>query len=142
MSWSERLQACVMAWVGQISQIQLQQQQLQQQHQQQQHQHQQQQQQQPVAAYFHLLPLISAFADAVDRGVRDKHVDDLTNDLINRFEKCQEILNSISRTMNPKTLTLNGQKQKVEEFENQLSQRRELTNKYRQMVEKAVGSTP
>eukprot|EP00249_Psilotum_nudum_P036216 c6586_g1_i2 orf=226-474(+) len=64
----------------------------------------QQQHPQSMASHFHLLPLIETFADAVERGIRDQHVEDLMNDLINRFNKCQEILISTSNNVNPKLM--------------------------------------
>ncbi|CAM6095715.1 unnamed protein product [Calypogeia fissa] len=103
----------------------------------------QQQNQQPheLASHFHLLPLIEAAADAVERGAMDQHVNELVNDLSSRFERCQQLLNSINISSSPKPVTLRLQKQKLAEYENHLNERRELLAKYKHLVEEAVNSS-
>ncbi|EFJ35645.1 hypothetical protein SELMODRAFT_405193 [Selaginella moellendorffii] len=98
------------------------------------------QQQQPqlgaapnLLSQFHLFPLIEAIADATERGVRDQRVDDLVNELGNRFERCQQLLAPHAASSKP--LTLRNQKMKLQEYENQLNLRREALSKYREMVE-------
>ncbi|XP_042504932.1 mediator of RNA polymerase II transcription subunit 9 isoform X2 [Macadamia integrifolia] len=85
-------------------QQQQQQQQLQQQQQQQQQRHQQQHHQhQSLASHFHLLHLVENLADAIESGTRDQH-SDTVSDLTGHFEKCQQILNSISGSINAKAM--------------------------------------
>ncbi|KAK0596315.1 hypothetical protein LWI29_014595 [Acer saccharum] len=137
----------------QFTQLQPQQQQQQQfvqqqqrtlQHQQQQQQQQQQQNQhhQSLASHFHLLHLVENLGDAIENGTRDQHSDALVNELNNHFEKCQQLLNSISGSISSKAMTVEGQKKKLEESDQLLNQRRELIGKYRNSVEKLVKSEP
>ncbi|KAJ0724707.1 putative mediator of RNA polymerase II transcription subunit 9 [Helianthus annuus] len=128
-------------------QFQLQHQQQQQQQQQRyqisQQQQQQQQQQQPsqsLASHFHLQNLVENLADAIENGTRDQHFDTLVTELSSNFEKCQQLLNTISGSIATKAATVEGQKQKVEEAEQMLSQRRELIAKYRNSVEEITKS--
>ncbi|KAI5593819.1 hypothetical protein POPTR_003G037200v4 [Populus trichocarpa] len=130
-----------------------QQQQYQQQQSQQQRFIQQQQQQQPqvqqqnhhhqsLASHFHLLQLAENLADAIENGTRDQHSDALVNELNTHFDKCQQLLNSISSSINAKAMTVEGQKRKLEESEQLLNQRRELIGKYRNSVEELLKSEP
>jgi len=118
----------IMAWMGMQSQ------------QQNQSQNQLQiQQHQPSASQFHLLHLIEGLADAVEGGVRDQHSDMLVNELTAQFEKCQQLLNAFAGPND--TMTVRGQKQKLEEYEKQLNNRRDLVMKYKSIVENYVGSS-
>ncbi|XP_056167971.1 mediator of RNA polymerase II transcription subunit 9 isoform X4 [Syzygium oleosum] len=74
------------------------------------HQQQQQQQHQSLASHFHLLHLVESLADVVENGTRDQHSD---------------------------SLTVEGQKRKVEEAEQMLNQR-----SYRNSVEELIKSEP
>ncbi|KAI3711981.1 hypothetical protein L1987_70530 [Smallanthus sonchifolius] len=128
-------------------QFQLQQQQQQQQQHQQRYQisqqQQQQQQQQPsqsLASHFHLQNLVENLADAIENGTRDQHFDTLVTELSSHFEKCQQLLNTISGSIATKAATVEGQKHKVEEAEQMLNQRRELIAKYRNSVEELTKS--
>ncbi|KAG6606716.1 hypothetical protein SDJN03_00058, partial [Cucurbita argyrosperma subsp. sororia] len=114
----------------------LQQQQQQQQKQQQYHQH------QSLASHFHLFHFVEKLADAIETGVRDQQSDALVNDLNNHFEKCQQLLNSISGSLSSKAMTVEGQKKKLEEHEQLLSYRRELIGKYKSSVEELVKGEP
>ncbi|KAL8242713.1 hypothetical protein R6Q59_013015 [Mikania micrantha] len=120
-------------------QFQLQQQQHQQQQQQRyqisQPQQQQQQPSQSLASHFHLQNLVENLAGAIENGTRDQHFDTLVAELTSHFEKCQQLLNTISGSIATKAATVEGQKQKVEEAEQMLNQRRELIAKYRNSVE-------
>ncbi|XP_078428138.1 mediator of RNA polymerase II transcription subunit 9-like isoform X2 [Wolffia australiana] len=60
------------------------------------------------------------------------------NELTNRFSNCQQLLNSISGSMNTIPVTVEGQKRRLEEAEQQLNQRKALLNKYRSCVEELV----
>ncbi|KAH1066398.1 hypothetical protein J1N35_031385 [Gossypium stocksii] len=127
----------------QFQQQQQQQRMLQQQQQQQQQQQvQQNQQQQSLASHFHLLHLVENLADAIDNGSRDQHSDALVNELNNHFEKCQQLLNSIAASINSKSMTVEGQKKKLEESEQLLNQRRDLIAKYRSSVEDLLKTEP
>ncbi|XVF74398.1 hypothetical protein PTKIN_Ptkin13bG0107400 [Pterospermum kingtungense] len=108
----------------------------------QQQQGQQNQQHQSLASHFHLLHLVENLADAIDNGSRDQHSDALINELNNHFEKCQQLLNSISASINTKAMTVEGQKKKLEESEQLLNQRRDLVAKYRSSVEDLVKNEP
>ncbi|KAK6914746.1 hypothetical protein RJ641_019863 [Dillenia turbinata] len=112
----------------QQQQFHQQQQQLQQQPQQQRlHPQQQQQQQhhhQSLASHFHLLHLVENLADVIENGNRDQHSDALVNELNNHFEKCQQMLKSISDSISMKSMTVEQQKRKLEESEQLLAQRR------------------
>ncbi|KAJ8756153.1 hypothetical protein K2173_024700 [Erythroxylum novogranatense] len=115
----------------------IQQQQLQQQQQQQQsHQH------QSLASHFHLLNLAENLADVVENGNRDQQSDALINELNSQFEKCQQLLNSISTSINTKAMTVEGQKRKVEESEQLLNQRRDLITRYMNSIEELIKSQP
>ncbi|KAJ4717882.1 Mediator of RNA polymerase II transcription subunit 9 [Melia azedarach] len=103
---------------------------------------QQTQHHQSLASHFHLLHLVENLADAIENGTRDQHSDALVNELNSHFEKCQQLLNSISGSLNTKAVTVEGQKRKLEESEQLLSQRRELISKYRNSVEELVKSEP
>ncbi|KAL5723965.1 hypothetical protein ACHQM5_007293 [Ranunculus cassubicifolius] len=124
-----------------LNQQQQQQQQRQLQQQQQQlHQQQQQQQQnhQSLASHFHLKHLVENLADVIEIGTRDNHSDVLVNELTNNFDKCQQLLNSISGSISTKAMTVEGQKRKLEESEELLNQRRELITKYRSSVDELI----
>ncbi|KAK9060516.1 hypothetical protein SSX86_021220 [Deinandra increscens subsp. villosa] len=129
-------------------QFQIQQQQQQQQRyqipQQQQQQQQQQQPSQSLASHFHLQNLVENLADAIENGTRDQHFDTLVSELSSHFEKCQQLLNTISGSIATKAAdclqTVEGQKHKVEEAEQMLNQRRGLIAKYRSSVEELTKS--
>ncbi|PSR96166.1 Mediator of RNA polymerase II transcription subunit like [Actinidia chinensis var. chinensis] len=129
-------------------QFQPQQQQLQPQPQQQRfQQHPQQNQQQhhdhqSLASHFHLLHLVENLADAIENGTRDQHSDSLVTELTNQFEKCQQLLNSISGSINAKAMTVEGQKRKLEESEQLLNQRKDLIAKYRNSVDELIKTEP
>ncbi|KAJ7963181.1 Mediator of RNA polymerase II transcription subunit 9 [Quillaja saponaria] len=110
--------------------------------QQQQQQQQQHQQHQSLASHFHLLQLVENLAEVVEHGTRDQQSDALVNDLSSHFEKCQQLLNSISVSLSSKAMTVEGQKKKLEESEQLLSQRRDLFAKYRNSVEELIKSEP
>lgn len=101
-------------------------------------QQQQQQNLQSLASHFHLLHLVENLADAIENGTRDQHSDLLVNELTNNFDKCQQLLNSISGSISTKAMTVEGQKHKLEESEQLLNQRRELIAKYRSSVDELV----
>ncbi|KAL5822490.1 hypothetical protein ACOSQ4_020390 [Xanthoceras sorbifolium] len=103
---------------------------------------QQNQHHQSLASHFHLLHLVENLADAIENGTRDQHSDALVNELNNHFEKCQQLLNSISGSISSKAMTVEGQKRKLEESEQLLNQRRDLLSKYRNSVEELVKSEP
>ncbi|XP_057455226.1 mediator of RNA polymerase II transcription subunit 9 [Lotus japonicus] len=131
------------------SQFQQQQQQQQQQlYQQQQRllQQQQQQQQQSIhqslASHYQLLHLVENLAEVVDHGTPDQQSEALITELTNRFEKCQQLLNSISGSISTKAMTVEGQKKKLEESEQLLNQRRDLIADYKKSVEELVRSEP
>ncbi|CAN0881673.1 Mediator of RNA polymerase II transcription subunit 9 [Linum grandiflorum] len=125
-------------------QQQLQQQRMlqQQQQQQQQPQPQQTQHHQSLASHFHLFPWVDKLADAIENGTRDQHSDVLVNELNNQFDKCQQLLNSISSSITSKSMTVEGQKKKLEETEQLLNQRRDLIGEYKTSVEDIVKSEP
>ncbi|KAK4347444.1 hypothetical protein RND71_033783 [Anisodus tanguticus] len=126
----------------QMQQQQHQMQQQQQQQQQQQHQQQQQQQQhhQSLASHFHLLQLVENFADTIESGNRDQHSDALVTELKNQFEKCQQLLTSISGSISSRSMTVEGQKRKKAECEQLLNQRRDLVSRYKGSVEELINS--
>ncbi|KVI10989.1 hypothetical protein Ccrd_010603 [Cynara cardunculus var. scolymus] len=79
--------------------------------------------------------LVENLADAIENGTRDQHFDTLVTELSSHFEKCQQLLNTISGSIATKAATVEGQKRKVEEAEQMLNQRRDLIAKYRYSVE-------
>ncbi|CAH9121804.1 unnamed protein product [Cuscuta epithymum] len=130
-------------------QQQQQQQQQQQFNQQQQQLYQQQQQmqthtppppapQQSLASHFHLIQLVENLADVIENGTRDQHSDALVNELKNQFDKCQQLLNSISASISSKSMTVEGQRQKLAEAEELSNQRKELISKYKTSVEELL----
>ncbi|KAG8481823.1 hypothetical protein CXB51_027222 [Gossypium anomalum] len=108
----------------------------------QQQQVQQDQHHQSLPSHFHLLHLVENLGDAIDNETRDQHSDDLINELNNHFEKCQQLLNSIGASINTKPMTVEGQKQKLEESEQLLNQRRDLIANCRSSVEDLVKTEP
>ncbi|MFQ6651957.1 hypothetical protein Gotur_024061 [Gossypium turneri] len=78
----------------------------------QQQQVQQDQHHQSLPSHFHLLHLVENLGDAIDNGTRDQHSDDLV--CLGFFSPSFKILK----------LTVEGQKQKLEESEQLLNQRR------------------
>ncbi|KAK8274282.1 hypothetical protein V6Z11_D10G064500 [Gossypium hirsutum] len=108
----------------------------------QQQQVQQDQHHQSLPSHFHLLHLVENLGDAIDNGTRDQHSDDLINELNSHFEKCQQLLNSIGASINTKPMTVEGQKQKLEESEQLLNQRRDLIANCRSSVEDLVKTEP
>ncbi|KAL5579485.1 hypothetical protein UlMin_011927 [Ulmus minor] len=101
-----------------------------------------QQHHQSLASHFHLFPLVEKLADTIENGNRDTQSDALITDLNNHFEKCQQLLNSISGSISTKAMTVEGQKRKLVESEQMLNQRRDLIGKYRMSVEELVRSEP
>ncbi|PNX76043.1 hypothetical protein L195_g031988, partial [Trifolium pratense] len=63
-------------------------------------------------------------------------------ELSNHFDKCQQLLNSISASISTKAMTVEGQKKKLEESEQLLNQRRDLVVNYTKSVEELVRSEP
>ncbi|KAL0917866.1 hypothetical protein M5K25_012967 [Dendrobium thyrsiflorum] len=103
--------------------------------QQQQQQHHDHHHHQSLASHFHLLHLAESLAEAVESGTRDQQSEALMNELTNHFDKCQQLLNSISGSITTKAMTVEGQKRKQEETKQLLNQRKELIAKYRSSVE-------
>nr|ACU13583.1 unknown [Glycine max] len=109
---------------------------------------QQQQQQQPqnlhqsLASHYHLLHLVENLAEVIEHGTPDQPSDALINESSNHFEKCLQLLNSISGSISTKAMTVEGQKKKLEESEQLLNQRRDLIGNYRKSVEDLVRSEP
>ncbi|KAF4399273.1 hypothetical protein G4B88_022356 [Cannabis sativa] len=97
-----------------------------------------QQHHQSLASHFHLFHLVSKLAETVDNGTRDQQSDALISDLNTHFEKCQQLLNSISGSISTKAMTVDGQKKKLEESQQMLNQRRDLMNKYIHSVQELV----
>ncbi|KAG0454596.1 hypothetical protein HPP92_023888 [Vanilla planifolia] len=95
---------------------------------------------QSVASHFHLLHFAEKLAEAVESGSRDQHSEALISELTSHFEKCQQILNSISGSVSAKAMTVEGQKHKLEETKQLLDQRKELIAKYRDSVEELVNA--
>ncbi|XP_051135789.1 mediator of RNA polymerase II transcription subunit 9 [Andrographis paniculata] len=106
--------------------------------QQQQQQQQQQQHHQSLASHFHLLHLVEKLADVTENGARDQQTDALVGELNTQFEKCQQLLNSISGTIKAKSTTVEEQKHRREETEKLLMQRRDLISKYRSSVQELI----
>ncbi|KAJ0249920.1 Mediator of RNA polymerase II transcription subunit 9 [Hirschfeldia incana] len=101
------------------------------------------QQHQSLASHFHLYPLVEKLADAVETGTRDQNSDALVSELNGHFDKCQQLLNSISGSLGSKTtMTVDGQKRNLEESEQLLQQRRDLIMEYRKSIEDLVKIEP
>ncbi|KAF7843489.1 mediator of RNA polymerase II transcription subunit 9 [Senna tora] len=86
--------------------------------------------------------MVENLAEVIEGGTRDQQSDSLINELSNHFEKCQQLLNSISDSLSTKAMTVEGQKKKLEESEQLLNQRRDLIANYRKSVEDLVKSEP
>ncbi|KAF8401005.1 hypothetical protein HHK36_014308 [Tetracentron sinense] len=93
-----------------------------------------------VCQYCLYVQLVENLADAIESGTRDQQSDALVNELTSHFDKCQQLLNSISGSINTKAMTVEGQKRKLEETEQLLNQRRDLISKYRSSVEDLIKS--
>ncbi|XP_073051438.1 mediator of RNA polymerase II transcription subunit 9-like [Primulina eburnea] len=118
-----------------------QQQQFQQQFTQQQPRFQQQQQQnQSLASHFNILHLLENLAEVTENGTRDQQTDALVAELNTQFEKCQQLLNSIGGTIKAKSTVVDGQKHKMEETQNLLTQRRDLMANYKSSVAEIIDS--
>ncbi|KAJ4882024.1 hypothetical protein Rs2_39079 [Raphanus sativus] len=101
------------------------------------------QQHQSLASHFHLYPLVEKLSDAVETGTRDQNSDALVSELNGHFDKCQQLLNSISGSLGSKTtMTVDGQKRNLEESEQLLQQRRDLIMEYRKSIEDLVKIEP
>ncbi|KFK31157.1 hypothetical protein AALP_AA6G075900 [Arabis alpina] len=100
------------------------------------------QQHQSLASHFHLYPLVEKLADVIENGSRDQNSDALVTELNGHFDKCQQLLNSISGTLGSKTMTVDGQERNLEESEQLLQQRRELIVGYRKSIEELVKIVP
>ncbi|XP_073282020.1 mediator of RNA polymerase II transcription subunit 9-like isoform X1 [Primulina huaijiensis] len=101
---------------------------------------QQQQQNQSLASHFNILHLLENLAQVTENGTRDQQTDALVSELNTQFEKCQQLLNSIGGTIKAKSTTVEGQKHKVEETKNLLSQRRDLIANYKSSVAEVIDS--
>ncbi|KAL1333579.1 hypothetical protein AAHE18_11G111100 [Arachis hypogaea] len=110
--------------------------------QQQQQQQQQQNLHQSLASHYHLLHLVENLAEVIEHGTPDQQSDALITELSTHFEKCQQLLNSISDSISTKAMTFEGQNKKLEESEQLLNQRRDLIANYRNSVEELVKSEP
>ncbi|CAJ1950943.1 unnamed protein product [Sphenostylis stenocarpa] len=97
---------------------------------------------QSLASHYHLLHLVENLAEVIEHGNPDQQSDALINELSNHFEKCQQLLNSISGSISTKAMTVEGQKKKLEESEQLLNQRRDLIANYKKSVEELVRSEP
>ncbi|CAH8380920.1 unnamed protein product [Eruca vesicaria subsp. sativa] len=98
---------------------------------------------QSLASHFHLYPLVERLSDAVETGTRDQNSDALVSELNGHFDKCQQLLNSISGSLGSKTtMTVDGQKRNLEESEQLLQQRRDLIMEYRKSIEDLVKIEP
>ncbi|KAL0715194.1 hypothetical protein Bca4012_064516 [Brassica carinata] len=73
--------------------------------------------------------LVEKLSDAIENGTRDQNSDALVSELNGHFDKCQQLLNSISGSLGSKTtMTLDGQKRNLEESEQLLQQRRFMSD--------------
>uniref|UniRef100_M4EQ18 Mediator of RNA polymerase II transcription subunit 9 n=1 Tax=Brassica campestris TaxID=3711 RepID=M4EQ18_BRACM len=87
--------------------------------------------------------LVEKLSDAVETGTRDQNSDALVSELNGHFDKCQQLLNSISGSLGSKTtMTVDGQKRNLEESEQLLQQRRDLIMEYRKSIEDLVKIEP
>ncbi|XP_013588382.1 mediator of RNA polymerase II transcription subunit 9-like isoform X2 [Brassica napus] len=93
-------------------------------------------QQQSLASQFNLYPLVEKLTDAIETGTRD---DALVTELNSHFDKCQQLLNSISGS---KTMTVDGQKRNLEESEQLLQERRGLMVEYMNSIEDLLKMEP
>ncbi|KAF3517835.1 hypothetical protein DY000_02060622 [Brassica cretica] len=94
-------------------------------------------QQQSLASQFHLYPLVEKLTDAIETGTRDDALQ--VTELNSHFDKCQQLLNSISGS---KTMTVDGQKRNLEESEQLLQERRGLMVEYRNSIEDLLKMEP
>ncbi|KAH0850252.1 hypothetical protein HID58_091303, partial [Brassica napus] len=95
------------------------------------------QQQQSLVSHFHLYPLVEKLTDAIETGTRDDALQ--VTELNSHFDKCQQLLNSISGS---KTMTVDGQKRNLEESEQLLQERRVLMVEYRNSIEDLLKMEP
>ncbi|CAL9216696.1 unnamed protein product [Arabidopsis halleri] len=103
------------------------------------------QQHQLLASHFNLYPLVENLTDVIEAGTRDQNSDALFlyTKISNHFDKCQQILNSISRSLGSQTNKyVDGQKRNLEESEQLLQQRMELIEEYKKFVEEIVKKEP
>lgn len=84
--------------------------------------------------------MVENLADAIENGTRDQQSDALVSELNTQFEKCQQLINSISASINSKSMTVEGQKRKLEENEYLLNQRRDHISKYKTVMEELIKS--
>ncbi|EFH67078.1 hypothetical protein ARALYDRAFT_890485 [Arabidopsis lyrata subsp. lyrata] len=129
------------------------------------------QQHQLLASHFNIYPSVESLTDAIEAGTRDHNSDSLVTEVSSHFDKRQQILNSISRSLGSKTNKVehnnkvwifgleqslfgfcllvflfykyvDGQKQNLEESEQLLQQRKELMEEYKKAVEEIVKKEP
>uniref|UniRef100_A0ACD5Z222 Uncharacterized protein n=2 Tax=Avena sativa TaxID=4498 RepID=A0ACD5Z222_AVESA len=99
---------------------------------------QQQQQHSSLASHFHLLHSLTRLGDAIGTGTRDQSFDVLVEELTTQFARCQQLLNVISGTLSSRSITVEGQRQSLEETRKLLDQRKDLITKYRISVEDLI----
>ncbi|CAH2034171.1 unnamed protein product, partial [Thlaspi arvense] len=97
---------------------------------------------QSLASHFHLFPLVEKLAEAIETGRRDQNSNALVTELNSQFNKSQQLLNSISGNIGSKSMTVDGQKRKLEDNEKLLQQRRELMVEYRKTIEAILKIEP
>ncbi|KAL9680851.1 hypothetical protein QQ045_012631 [Rhodiola kirilowii] len=86
-----------------------------------------QQPQQTLAFHFQLQHLVENLVETIENGTRDQHSDALVADLNSHFEKCQNLLNTIASLTGSKNMTVEGQKSKLQDSEQLLNQRRQVS---------------
>uniref|UniRef100_A0ACD5ZGG2 Uncharacterized protein n=1 Tax=Avena sativa TaxID=4498 RepID=A0ACD5ZGG2_AVESA len=99
---------------------------------------QQQQHHSSLASHFHLLHSLTRLGDAIGTGTRDQSFDALVEELTTQFARCQQLLNVISGTLSSRSITVEGQRQSLEETRHMLDQRKDLITKYRISVEDLI----
>ncbi|KAJ0250511.1 hypothetical protein HA466_0138340 [Hirschfeldia incana] len=92
-----------------------------------------------LASHFHLYSLVEKLTESIETGTRDQKSDAMVTELNSHFDKCQQLLNSISGF---KTMTVDGQKRNLEESEQLFQERRDLIVEYRKYGQDLVKIEP
>ncbi|XP_023632921.1 putative zinc finger CCCH domain-containing protein 9 [Capsella rubella] len=101
------------------------------------------QQQPSLASHFNLYPSVEKLADAIEAGPRDQNSGALVTEVNSHFDKCQQLLNSISKSLGSHiNVYVDDHKEKLEENEQLLQQRKALIEEYKKSVEEIMKKEP
>ncbi|XP_006306108.2 mediator of RNA polymerase II transcription subunit 9 [Capsella rubella] len=100
-------------------------------------------QQESLASHFNLYPSVEKLSETTETGTRDQDSDAVVTEVKSHFDKCQQLLSSISISLGSYDKEyVDGQKGKLEESEQLLQQRKELIEEYKKSAEEILKKEP